>query len=87
MLLLPRLLTVMMKCLIRVAHAILLCFRVLVMLQFLARTPVFLTFSLCHPPLFAPDLPRRLAAGALSGMVNTNLSLLLLHPLAAGEAS
>jgi hypothetical protein len=55
MLPLPRLLTVMMKCLIRIGHAILLCFRVLAMLQFLARTPVFLTFCLCLPPIVRPQ--------------------------------
>jgi hypothetical protein len=52
------------------------------MLQFLSRAPVFLAFP--PPPpflLFALSLPRRLAAAAdaLSGMVDTDLLLLLLH--------
>jgi hypothetical protein len=53
----------------------------MVMLRFLSGTPVFLAFP---PPLllFALNLPCRLAAAAdaLSGMVNSDL-LLLLHQL------
>jgi hypothetical protein len=60
--------------------AVLLCFRVMVMLRFFSRAPVFLAFP--PPPpilLFALNLPRRLAAAALLGMVNTDLLPLLLH--------
>jgi hypothetical protein len=49
-LLLPHLLTTMMKFLFRTAHAVLLSFCVVVMLQFLSRAPVFLAFPL-PPPL------------------------------------
>jgi hypothetical protein len=72
------LLTVMMKFLFCVSQTVLLCFCVMVMLQFLSRTQVFLAFP--PPPpllLFALNLPRRLVADALSGMVNTDLLLLL----------
>jgi hypothetical protein len=53
---------------------------VMVMLRFFSRTPVFLAYP--PPPpllLFALNLHRRLAAAAdaLSGMVNTDLLLLL----------
>jgi hypothetical protein len=86
-LLLPRLLTKMMKFLFRVSHAVLLCFRVMVMLRILFRAPVFLTFP-PSPFLLLCDfnLPRRLAAvaDALSGIVNTNLHLLL-HGLCIGR--
>jgi hypothetical protein len=56
-------------------------FRVMVMLMFLSRAPVFLAFP--PPPpllLFALNLPCRLAAAAdaLSGMVDSDLLLLLL---------
>jgi hypothetical protein len=64
-LLLPRLLTVMMKFLFRASHAALLCFRGMVMLRFLSRAPLFFAFP--PPPpllLFALDLPRRLSAAA-----------------------
>jgi hypothetical protein len=81
MLLLPCLLTVMMKFLFCVSHRGLLCFLVMVTMLFLSCAPVFLAFP--PPPsllLFALDLPRRLAAvaNALMGMVNTDLLLLLL---------
>jgi hypothetical protein len=79
-LLLPCLLTVMMKFLFRVSHAVLHWFRVMVMLQFLSCAPAVLA-ALPPPPLllFALDVPGRLAASAdaLSGMVNTHLLLLL----------
>jgi hypothetical protein len=57
---LPRLLTVMMKFIFCVPHAVLLCFRVMVMLQFISRAPV-----LAFPPpppllLLALNIPRRL---------------------------
>jgi hypothetical protein len=89
MLLLPRILTVMMKFLFCVSHAILPCFLVMVMLQFLSCAPVLLTFP-PPPPLlsFALKLPRRLAAvaDALSGMLKTDLLLLfLLHEGAMGQ--
>jgi hypothetical protein len=74
-LLLPRLLTVMTKLPFRV---LLLWSRVMVMLRFLSRTPVFLAFP--PPPplqLFALDLSFRLLADALSGMVNSDFLLLL----------
>jgi hypothetical protein len=63
------------------SHAVLLCFCVVVMLQFLSRTPVLLAFP--PPPpllLFDLSLPQRLAApaDALSGMIHTDLLLLLL---------
>jgi hypothetical protein len=85
MLLLPCLPTVMMKFPFRASHTVLLWFRVMVMLRFLFRAPVFLAFR--PPPplqLFALNLPCRLAAAAnaLSSMVNSNL-LLLLHTLVA----
>jgi hypothetical protein len=55
----------------------------MVMLQFRSLSLVFLAFP-PPPPLlyFALKLPRRLAAAAnaLSGMVNTNLHLLLVLP-------
>jgi hypothetical protein len=58
-------------------------FRVIVMLRFLSRAPVFLAFS--PPPpflLFALNLPCRLAAfaNAPSGMDNSDLLLLLPPP-------
>jgi hypothetical protein len=86
MLLLPCLPTVMMKFPFRASHTVLLWFRVMVMLRFLSRAPVFLAFP--PPPpllLFALNLPCRLAAAAdaLSSMVNSNLLLLLLHTLVA----
>jgi hypothetical protein len=87
MLLLPRLLTMMMKFLFRVSHAVLLCFRAMVVLRILFRAPVFLTFP-PPPPLLlrAFNLPCRLAAvaDAFSGIVNTNLHLLL-HGLCIGR--
>jgi hypothetical protein len=81
MLLLPCLLTVMMKFLFCVSHGVLLCFLVVVMVRFFSFAPVFLAFP--PPPpllLFTLDLPRRLAAvaNALMGMVNTDLLPLLL---------
>jgi hypothetical protein len=77
MLLLPRLPTLMMKFPFRVSHTVLLWFRVMVMLRFLSHAPVFLASPL---PLFALNLPCRLAAAtdALFGMVNSDLLLLLL---------
>jgi hypothetical protein len=60
MLLLPRLLAVMMKMPFCASPTILLWFRVMVMLRFLFRTPVFLAFP--PPPpllLFALNLPWR----------------------------
>jgi hypothetical protein len=48
MLLLPHLPTVLMKFPLRDSHTVLLWFRVMVMLRFLSRTPVFLAFP---PPL------------------------------------
>jgi hypothetical protein len=54
-----------MKFLIRISHVVLLCFHVMVMLQFRSRAPAFRTFP--PPPpllLFALNLPRRLAAAA-----------------------
>jgi hypothetical protein len=72
LLLLPCLLTEM-KFTFRVSHTVLLWFRVMVMLRFLSRTPVFLAFP---PPLLliTLNLPHRLgaAADALLGMVNTD---------------
>jgi hypothetical protein len=83
MLLLPRLPTVMMTFPFRVSHTILLWFRVMVMLRFLSYALVLLAVP-PPPPLlsFALSLPRRLAAAAdaLSGMVNTDLLLLLIQP-------
>jgi hypothetical protein len=79
-LLLTCLLTVMMKFLFRVSHAVLLWFRVMVMLQFLSRAPAVLA-ALPPPPLllFALNVPGRLAAATdvLSGMVNTDFLFLL----------
>jgi hypothetical protein len=48
----------------------------MVMLRFLSLAPVFLAFP---PPLqlFALNLPCRLAADALSGIVNSDVLLLL----------
>jgi hypothetical protein len=75
----PCLLTVMMKFLLCASYAILLSFRVMVMLKFHSR-PQCLA---CPPPppllLFTLNLPRRLAgeAGSLSRMVGTHLLLLL----------
>jgi hypothetical protein len=82
MLLLPRLLIAMMHMQFpfRVSLTVLLWFRVIVMLGFLSRAPVLLS---CPPPpplpLFALNLPCRLAAvaDALSGMVNSDLLRLL----------
>jgi hypothetical protein len=73
-LLLPRLLTVMMKFLFHVSHTVRLWFRVMVMPRFLSHAPAFLAFPPPPPPrLFALNLPHRLAAAAdaISGMVNT----------------
>jgi hypothetical protein len=83
MLLPPRLPTVMMKFPFHVSNTVLLWFRVMVhvMLRFLSRAPVFLAFP-PPPPLifFALNLPCRLmaAADALSGMVDSDMRLLLL---------
>jgi hypothetical protein len=70
MLLLPRLLTVMMKFLFRVPHVALLCFRVMVMLNLSLPRPSISAFP-PPPPLlfFALNLPCKLAAAAdaLSG--------------------
>jgi hypothetical protein len=81
MLLIPRLLTVMMKFPFRVSHRVLLWFRVMVFLRFLSSAPVFLAFP-ASPLLllFAFNLPYRLAgaADALSGMVNSDLLLFFL---------
>jgi hypothetical protein len=81
MLLLPRLPTVMTKFSFHVSHIGLLWFCVMVMLRFLSHATVFLAFT--PPPpllLFALNLPLRLAAvaDALSGMVNSDVLLLLL---------
>jgi hypothetical protein len=70
----------MTKFLFRVSRAVLLWFRVMVMPRFLSRALVCRAFP--PPPpflLFALNLTRRLtaAADALSGMVNTDLLLLL----------
>jgi hypothetical protein len=66
----------------RISHTALLWFRVMVIRRFLFCAPVFLTFP-PPPPLlfFALNLPCRLAvaAVALSGMVNSDLPLLLFH--------
>jgi hypothetical protein len=74
-LLLPPLLTVMMKLLFRVSHAVLRCsmhcFRVMVMLQLFSHAQGFLAFPPPSPLLLlALNLPRRLAAAAnaLSGV-------------------
>jgi hypothetical protein len=78
MLLLPRLPTVMMKFPFRVSPTVLLWFRVMVMLRFLSYAPV--SRALPPPPpllLCALNLPCSLAADALSGMVNSDLLLLL----------
>jgi hypothetical protein len=67
--------TVMVKFPFRVSHTVMLWFHVMVMLTFLSHAPVFLAF----PPLLvlsALNLPCRLAA--LSGMVHSDLLLLLL---------
>jgi hypothetical protein len=74
-----RVVTVMMKFQFCVSHAVPLRFCAMVMLQFLSCAPVFLA-SPPPPPLLlvALNLSCRLAAAALSGMVNTNLLLLLL---------
>jgi hypothetical protein len=86
LLMLPRLPTVMMKFLFHVSRFILLWFHVMVMLQFLPFTPAFLAFApqlspllFAHNLLFALNRPRRLeaVADALSGMVNTEVLLLL----------
>jgi hypothetical protein len=77
-LLLPRLLTVMMKFPFSISHTVLLWFCVMVMLRSLFHGPVFHAFP---PPLpfilLALDLPCRLAADAdaLLGMVNSELLL------------
>jgi hypothetical protein len=81
MLLLSCLPTEMMKSPFRISHTVPLCIRVMVMLRFLSRIPVFLAFP--PPPpllLFALNLPCRLVAvaDALSDMVNSDLHLLLL---------
>jgi hypothetical protein len=79
LLLLPRLSTMPMKFPFCVSHTVLLWFRVMVMLRFLSRPPVFLAL---RPPflLFALNLPSRLAAAAdaHSGMVKSDLLRLLL---------
>jgi hypothetical protein len=87
-LLLPRLLTVMMKFPLRVFHTILLWFRVVVLLRFLSCTPVFLAFPPPSLLLFALNMPCRLAAAAdaLSSMVNSDLLLLLLHARASYQS-
>jgi hypothetical protein len=79
-LLLPLLPTVMMKFPFRVSHTILLWFRVLVLLRFLSRTPVFLAFLLHLPSYWSPlTCPGGMAAvaDAPSGMVNTDMLFLL----------
>jgi hypothetical protein len=69
----------MMKFPFRVSNTVLLWFRVMVMLRFLSCAPVFLAFP--NPLLvLALNLPCRLAAEALWGMVNSDLLLLLLLP-------
>jgi hypothetical protein len=77
-LLLPRMPIVLEKFPFRVSHTVLLWFCVMVMLRVLSCAQAFLAFP---PPLplflFALTLPRRLAATALSGMVNTDLLPLL----------
>jgi hypothetical protein len=78
-LLLPRLSRVMTKPPFCLSHTVLLWFRVMVMQRFLSCAPAFLTFPPSPPLLlFALSLPHRLAADALSGMVNTGFLLLLL---------
>jgi hypothetical protein len=77
-LLLPCLLTMMMKFPLHISHNALLWFHVVVLLRVLPCTPAFLTFA--HPlPLLlsALTLPRKLAADALAGTVNTDLLLYL----------
>jgi hypothetical protein len=84
--LLPRLPTVMMNFPFHVSYIVLLWFLVMVMLRFLPCAPAFLAFAPLLPLLlfalnllFALRLPRKLAAtaDALSGMVDTDLLLLL----------
>jgi hypothetical protein len=58
------------------------------MLQFFSRAPALLAF-LPPPPLlfFAPDLNRKLAAAALSGMVISTLLVLHLNHYLANRPS
>jgi hypothetical protein len=78
MLLLPRLLTVMMKFSFRIAHTVLLWFHVMAMLRFLSHAPLFLAFP--PPPpllLFTLNLPCRPAAAAVALSCISDLLLLL----------
>jgi hypothetical protein len=73
--------TVPMKFPFGVFHPVLLWFRVIVMMRFQSHTQDFLVFPPSLPlPLFALNLPRRLAAiaDAFLGMVNIDWLLLVL---------
>jgi hypothetical protein len=78
MLLLPVLSTVIVMFPFRVPHTVQLWFCVMAMPRVLSCAPVFLAFP-PPPPLlsFALNLPFRLAADAPSGMVHSDLLLLL----------
>jgi hypothetical protein len=77
---LPCLSTLMMKFPFHASLTVLLWFRALVMLRFLSCTQAFLALNPpLHILLFALNLPCRLAADALSGMLNTDLLLVPLQ--------
>jgi hypothetical protein len=81
MLRLARSQTVMMKFQSRVSHTKLLWFRVMVMLRFISRSSVsrLSSFTSGSPPIVRPQLAPQAGPNALSGMVDTNLLILLFH--------